>query len=89
MLIASSRLGMASSMSTNRIRMVSIPPPPAAEAGRGTGDAADQRADGQTDQRGDHADQQGLPGADDHPAELVAARWWSEPNQWSPLGARG
>ena len=70
MLIASSRLGIDSSMSTTRMMTLSIPTcrrdaapamPPSSDADR------------QPDQGGHDADQQGLPGTDDQPAELVAA----------------
>ena len=74
MLTASSRLGIASSMSTTRMSTLSsrrphLPPRPNAAPARPPISAAD----GEAEERRDHADQQRLPGTDDHPAELVAA----------------
>ena len=53
--------------STTRMITVSTQPPNAPAS------AAEDQPDGQPDQRGDDADQQRLPGAEDHPGELVAA----------------
>ena len=65
--MASSRLGIDSMTSTMRMTTVSTQPPKAPASS-----AQDQPAD-QPDQRGEDADQQRLPAADEQPGQQVAA----------------